>query len=225
MILSINTSEYSNNTTENEQIVPTTIKLGNNSLGSVVKEGPYGNTSSNIKIAYILGVHPREQGAHRLMNEAFKEKEENLKYCYYIYRVNVTNNPTDFSESRLNGQKLANEFIVSDAIENNFTFAVDSHYSNGAWGVERFIFTPNENNSLSSKVGHAIADNFDWITYYTPPNPTSPSYVTGQLNNGGVSAIIYEAYTEDNNNLTLEHDKELVDFIDNWNFTSNINNI
>ena len=54
------------NTTETEQIKPTSIMLGNNSLGYVVKEGPYGNTSSNVKIAYILGVHPREKGAHRL---------------------------------------------------------------------------------------------------------------------------------------------------------------
>ena len=47
--------------------------------------------------------------------------------------------------------------------------------------------------------------------------------MTGPLNNGGVSAIIYEAYTEDNSTVTLEHDKELIDFIDNWNFTSSNN--
>lgn len=32
--------------------------LGNTSYGSVAKEGPYGNSSSHVKIAYIVGVHP-----------------------------------------------------------------------------------------------------------------------------------------------------------------------
>jgi hypothetical protein len=32
--------------------------LGNTSYGNVVKVGPFGNKSSNIKIAYIVGVHP-----------------------------------------------------------------------------------------------------------------------------------------------------------------------
>lgn len=218
-----NTTNQTSDTEEVEEIVATTVTLGNNSLGSVYKEGPYGNTSSDIKIAYIIGVHPREQGAHRLMEQAFKEKADNLKYCYYLYRVNVTKNPTDYSASRMNGQKLANEYIVPDAINNNMTFAVDAHYSNGNWGVSRFIFTPNEENILSSQLGHAITDNFDWITYYTPPNPTSPDYLTIPLNNGGVSAIIYEAYVKDDNNVTLEHDRELIDFIDNWNFNSSTN--
>ena len=109
---------------------------------------------------------------------------------------------------------------MPDIINNNFTFAVDVHYSNGHWGVSRFIFTPSESNILSSQLGHAMADNFDWLNYYVPNDPSSPQYVTGPLNDGGVAAIIYEAYTEDDNNVTLEHDKEIVDYIDNWNFTS-----
>ena len=228
MIFSINTIDHSNNNTnitqDVEEITATTTKLGNNSLGSVYKEGPYGNTSSDIKLAYITGVHPREKGAHKLMEQAFKEKEDNLRYCYYIYRINVTENPTDYSASRMNGQTLAKEFVVPDVINNNFTFAVDSHYSNGAWGVSRFVFTPRKNNELSYQLGHALADSFDWLTYYTPPNPTSPKYLTGPLNDGGVGAIIYEAYTADNHNDTLEHDRQLVDFIDNWNFNSSTNN-
>ena len=201
------------NTGENS---PTTTQLGNNSLGSVSKEGPYGNANSNVSIAYILGVHPRENGAHRLMEKAFKENADSLNCSYYIYKINVTQNPTDYEESRLNGQQLGKEFVVPDIINNNFTAAVDAHYSNGNWGVERFVFTPNENNTLSSQLGHAIANNFPWMTYFTPTNPTSPQYVTGPLNDGGVGAIIYEAYTEDDNNVTLDHDREMVKFIDKW---------
>ena len=226
MIFTVNSDNKTveNNTTIEEIVMPTTVMIGNNSLGYVVKEGPYGNTTSDVKITYILGVHPREKGAHRLMEQAFKEKEDNLKYCYYIYKINVTSNPTDYSVSRMNGQKLANEFIVNDVISNNFTFAVDSHYSNGAWGVQRFIFTPDKENELSYSLSQSIAENFDWIKYFTPDNPTSPYYLTSPLNQGGVAAVIYEAYTEDNQNVTLEHDKELIEYIDNWNFSSSINN-
>lgn len=201
-----------------EKIVPTSTLIGNNSIGSVYKEGPYGNNSSNVSVAYILGVHPREKGAHRLMEEAFKEKADTLNYTYYLYKINVTSASTDFSQSRLNGQKLAKEYVVPDIINNNFTFAVDVHYSNGHWGVSRFVFTPKENNSLSNQLGHDLANNFDWLKYYIPTDPSSPEYVTGPLNDGGVAAIIYEAYTEDNNNVTLEHDKEIVDFIDDYKF-------
>lgn len=209
-------SHISNSNDNTGKNSPTTTQIGNNSLGTVYKEGPYGNTNTNVSIAYILGVHPREQGAHRLMEKAFKENADSLNCSYYIYKINVTESPTDYEASRLNGQSLGKEFVVPDIINNNFTAAVDVHYSNGNWGVERFIFTPNENNSVSSQLGHAIANNFPWITYFTPPNPTSPQYVTGPLNDGGVGAIIYEAYTEDDNNVTLEHDREMVKFVDKW---------
>lgn len=218
LIIVVIANSGSDNVEDIEKVVPTTTVIGNNSLGSVYKEGPYGNISSNVSIAYILGVHPREKGAHKLMEQALKEKADALNYTYYLYKINVTSASTDFSQSRLNGQKLAKEYAVPDMINNNFTFAVDVHYSNGHWGVSRFVFTPSENNTLSNKLGHDLANNFDWLKYYIPTDPSSPQYVTGPLNDGGVSAIIYEAYTEDDNNVTLEHDKEIIDFIDNWQF-------
>lgn len=205
---------------ESDTIQATTTLIGNNSIGAVYKEGPFGNNDSDVSIAYILGVHPRESGAHKLMEQALKEKADTLNHTYYLYKINVTSESTDYSQSRMNGQTLARDYAVPDMINNNFTFAIDAHYSNGYWGVSRFVFTPNQTNQLSYQLGNAIADNFDWMSYYVPPDPTSPEYVTGPLNDGGVSAIIYEAYTDDDNNVTLEHDLELVDFIDNWNFTS-----
>lgn len=208
-----------NNTTDNNTTIPlTTVNLGNNNLGTVEKIGPYGNPNSPIKIAYILGVHPREKGSHQIMEQAIKDKSTSLNYCYYIYKINVTKNPTEFSESRMNGQLLAQQYVVPDAIKEKFNFAVDVHYSDDSWGVTRFIFTPVENNTVSHNLAHTITNHFNWTTYYTPPNPTSPEYVTTPLNNGGVPAIVYEAYTEDPRNTTYQHDIDLIDFIDQWNF-------
>ena len=219
LIIFLVMSSFNNTNDVNEKPVPSTL-IGNNSIGTVYKEGPYGNEDSDVSIAYILGVHPREQGAHRLMEQALKEKADNLNYSYYLYKINVSSDSTDYESSRMNGQTLAQEFAVPDMINNNISFAVDVHYSNGNWGVSRFIFTPRENNTQSKELADAICNNFEWMTYYVPPNPTSPNYVTGPLNDGGVPAIIYEAYTEDANNLTLQHDREIIDFIDNWNFTN-----
>lgn len=205
----------------NQEISAPIVLIGNNSIGTVYKEGPYGNTDSDVTIAYILGVHPREKGAHQLMERALKEKAGGLNYSYYLYKIDVSSDSTDFEASRINGQKLAQEYAVPDMINNNFTLAVDVHYSNGHWGVSRFMFTPRENNTLSNQIAHGICDNFEWITYYVPPDPSSPAYVTEPLNDGNVSALIYEAYTEDANNVTFEHDKEIIDFIDNWTFDNN----
>lgn len=216
IILFLAMSLSSNNNAEIEN--PPSTLIGNNSIGTVSVEGPYGNGNSDIKIAYILGVHPREEGAHRLMEEALKNRSSDLNKSYYLYKINVTSDSTNFDQSRINGQILAQEYAVPDMIENNYTAAVDVHYSNGYWGVSRFVFTPRENNTLSNQLAHAIADNFEWLSYYVPPDPTSPTYVTEPLNDGGVASLIYEAYTGDSNNVTLEHDKEIIDFIDNWDF-------
>ena len=46
---------YPSETTINDN--STNIKiLGNSSYGNVTKEGPFGNTSSKVKIAYIVGI-------------------------------------------------------------------------------------------------------------------------------------------------------------------------
>jgi len=94
---------YPSETTINDN--STNIKvLGSTSYGNVTKEGPFGNTSSKVKIAYIVGVHPLESDAHHTMLESIKEHNNSLKYCYYIYRVNVTENADNYNIGRMNGQ-------------------------------------------------------------------------------------------------------------------------
>lgn len=195
-----------------------TTHLGNNSLGSVEKIGPYGNANSPVKIAYILGVHPREKGSHEKFEKALLNKSSNLSYCYYIYKINVTKDSTDYDQSRINGQKLAREFAVPNIVNETYNLTVDVHYSNGAWGVASFVFTPNESDNVSYTLCQNLVKHFTWLSYYTTEEATSPEYVTGPIENGGVPAIVYEAYTEDSDNTTIEHAKEVIDYIDNWDF-------
>jgi len=67
-----------------------TENIGNSTYGTVSKEGPYGNQKSNIRVAIIVEVHPKESDAHEAMMDAITQNSNSLKYSYTIYRVNAT---------------------------------------------------------------------------------------------------------------------------------------
>lgn len=205
--------------TGSEEVVAKSVTIGSDDTGNVVRDGPYGDSDSENKIAIILGTHPRESEAHKIMYKALKDNAKNLNCCYYVYKINVVNDSNGFEESRMAGQKLAKKFVVNDIVNNNFTFAVDAHYSNGAWDVRRFVFTPVGENHISYNVANDLSNAFSWLSYYDPGSQaSSPSYLTAPLNRFGVPAIIYEAYTEDDVNETYRNDVSLIKFLDNYNW-------
>ena len=60
------------------------ILIGENDLGSVYIHGPFGDESSDVKIAYVIGMHPLESKSHRaLFDELISRKD--LKHCYFLY--------------------------------------------------------------------------------------------------------------------------------------------
>lgn len=187
--------------------------LGATDYGNVVKSGPYGNTTSNIRIAYIVGVHPIESRAHEAIIEALKEHEKSLKYCYYIYQVNVTKNADDYSKGRENGQLLARQFVVPDAVNEHFQLAVDVHENVGNWAENTFIFSP-VSGGKAPNIGKEISNKLPWLTYYVPPNPTSPEYLTTPLNNQDVPSLIYEIYSKDSNKTIIGYANEFVSTVD-----------
>ncbi len=126
------------------------ILLGSTDYGNVVKEGPLGNTSSNVTIAYVVGVHPLESNAHLAAVEAIKAHNSSLKYRYYIYHVNVTKDADDYTNGRYNGQLLAKNFIVPDAVKQKFQLVVDVHSNVGNWAENLFIFAPVSGSSSES---------------------------------------------------------------------------
>ncbi len=188
--------------------------LGTASYGSVVKEGPYGNSDSKVKIGYIVGVHPQEANAHSAMVESIKNQSKSLKYCYYIYKVNVTEDADNYEKGRSNGQTLANEYAVPDIISHKFQLAVDVHSNVGNWQENRFIFTPVEKEG-SKQIALNITSKLPWLTYYVPPNPTSTQYVTAPLINGGIPSVLYETYFNESYQTTTAHANEFVHAVDN----------
>ena len=193
--------------------------LGSTDYGNVVKTGPYGNISSNIRIAYVVGVHPLESNAHHAVVESIQSHSDSLKYCYYIYQVNVTKDADNYTSGRYNGQLLARQFLVPDASNEHFQLVVDVHSNVGNWAENTFIFSP-VNNSTSQRIGMDIKNQLQWLTYYVPPNPTSPEYLTVPLINMGVPAVIYETYSNDSHQTIKSHADEFTATVDRLDFSN-----
>lgn len=206
----LNYCSNSNNTHES-------MVIGSSENGDVIKYGPYGNCESHIKIAYIVGVHPLENRSHQAMISALNEHKNSLRYCYYIYQVNVTKDPDNYTKGRYNGQVLARDYVVPDILSEHFNLTVDVHSNIGNWAEKTFIFSPVENTS-SAALGLNLTNELNWLTYYTPPSSTSPEYVTIPLINSGVPAVIYESYAADSDQTVYDHALEFVDAVDKLQF-------
>lgn len=221
LIVTVSIFILTNNNSSNNGIVLNNSSadstLGSKDYGSVELLGPFGNESSNIKIAYVVGLHPLENKAHSAFLNEFYEGEDDLRYCYYIYQINVTQNPGDYNQGRMNGQLLAQEFVVDDAINQNYSFVVDVHSNEGNWEENQFIFSPNQND-VSREYGERIVSDLDFSNYFVPPNPTSTDYLTLPLINGGIPAIIYEEYVQNSRELMEDHMDDLIEAVDELSF-------
>lgn len=188
--------------------------LGSESYGSVSKEGPYGNTSSPVKIAFILGEHPREWVAHKAVAEDVKENSGSLKYCYYLYYISVTSNANDYNKGRMNGQLLANKYVVPDIVNGDFRFAADIHGTDGEYSKKVFLFTPIQKGT-SLEIAQNLSSSLSGVPYYFPASQTSPPYTTIPLIKQGVPAIVYESFKDLPFDQVKKQDKEFVLAVDN----------
>jgi hypothetical protein len=192
--------------------------LGNNSYGVVAKMGPYGNTSSPVKVAYLVGVHPWEQYAHDAAVKAVQSKDKSLKYCYYIYQINVTGGiDTDYETGRMAGQILAGDYILPDIEKNDYQLVVDIHSNKGgkdSYDVGWFINVPYED-QRSNQIAQELLDKIPGLVTYNPPLSTSPYYVTIPIIRAGTPAIIYEAYEYDSSQTREDKAYHLLLAVDN----------
>ena len=166
--------------------------IGKNDIGSVSFEGPYGNPNSTIKVAYVLGQHPREYNAHDAIYDSLQKSSNELNYSYYVYRINVTGENEDFEESRMNGQLLAEEFVVNHSIKKHFNLAIDIHSSNGGYLQDPYIFAPVSSDIVANESADNLTKLLNYIVYYVPASYSSPQYSTIPMDEGGVPSIVYE---------------------------------
>ncbi|BDH79435.1 MAG TPA: hypothetical protein GXX31_01475 [Methanothermobacter sp.] len=193
------------------------IIIGKNEYGEVIREGPFGDPNSPDRVAYIVGVHPHESQAHEAIIKAIRQEDKSLKKCYYIYKVNVTRNPNDYEEGRLNGQLLAREYVIPDIERMSIKLVIDVHSNVGRYDERRFLFIPYPSDK-TRKIANMITDRIGWLQLYEPPNPTSPEYVTIPLIKRGIPAIVYETYAYETPEQTFKQAKELILVIDSLSF-------
>lgn len=193
-------SPYLDSPQTNVTVEPYTEVLGKTDYGSVTKEGPYGNATSTVKVAFLVGVHPWEQYAHEAAVKSIKKYDKSLKYCYYIYQINVTGGiDTDYATGRMSGQILAEKYVLPDIEKNDYQLVMDIHSNYGDkdfYSANWFINVP-YNDEHTNKIAQELLEKIPGLVSYDPPLSTSPYYVTIPLIKAGTPAIIYEAYAYD----------------------------
>lgn len=194
--------------------------IGENEFGSVYIHGPFGNDDSEIRIAYLIGMHPLESKSHRALFEKLTSKCD-LKYCYYLYNINVLDKNSE-SEGRDEGQIIAQEFVRDDVISNEYDLFLDIHSNRGSHGpgdyqITNFVFAPGFDEK-SSQYMDKIIDSMDGVVYYAPEFRSSPPFITEPTSKAGIPTIVYECYSYEEMDLTLSLAENLIDAVDNLDF-------
>ena len=190
--------------------------LGSNDNGTVYLYKSIGNASSNVRIAYIIGVHVTENTVHKALFDELTNKSSELNYCYDIYKINVNpiGEPID-DINRMRGQLLGRDYVVPEAIKNNYSLVVDVHSNQGgAYVITNFVFAPAQDN-VSKAIATKIINDNPGLQEYFPASQTSPAYVTLPIQRSGTPTILYETYKyEDYNNVTVPYVDLLIESVD-----------
>lgn len=189
------------------------VTLGKTEYGDVIRDGPYGNVTSPNRVVYIVGVHPLEHNAHEAIIESVKTNDKSLKNCYYIYRINVTQDASDYNKGRANGQNLANRYAIPDIKNQSIKLVIDVHSNEGNYQLTKFLFIPKQS-AKTEKIALQIKNQTNWLNIYSPPDPTSPQFVTIPLLNSGIPSMIYETYTYEPYEQTKKQANEIVLIVD-----------
>lgn len=194
------------------------VLIGENELGTVHLHGPFGE--SDIKIVYLIGMHPMESKAHRGLFETILNSND-LNYEYYIYNINVDDIDND-TEGRMNGQLLAQEFVAPHIINEKYNLFLDIHSNKGLNGPgtyekTNFVFAPNFDEE-SSRFMNEILEDIQELVYYAPEYRTSPPYITLPVAKSGIPTIVYETYSYEEMDVTYDLSQKLVDSVDHLEF-------
>ena len=194
------------------------VLIGENELGTVHLHGPFGE--SDIKIVYLIGMHPMESKAHRGLFETILNSND-LNYEYYIYNINVSDIDND-TEGRMDGQLLAQEFVAPHIINEKYNLFLDIHSNKGLNGPgtyekTNFVFAPNFDDE-SSRFMNEILEDIQELVYYAPEYRTSPPYITLPVAKSGIPTIVYETYSYEEMDVTYDLSQKLVDSVDHLEF-------
>ena len=206
-VASLNTTASLDNKSSGEVV-------GNKSYGYVEKE-VYGNQSASQTIVIITGVHPRESGFHNITATVLKDKSSSLSKKYVLYKIHVTKKPMHFTIGRMNGQLLANYYVVPDVIKVNPQFVVDIHedlWTEAGYKYPRFIY-PISKDNITQNYLNTIVQSMPFLKIYSPGG-SSPKYVTKPISKAGIRAMVYETYKKDSYEKKYSDASKFIDVLD-----------
>jgi hypothetical protein len=157
-----------------------------------------------------------EWRSHLAIKEALNSNSASLKYSYYIYRIQVLKDTDDYNNGRINGQNLASEFAIPDMKEKKFNLVIDVHSNRGEYTQQRFLAVLTKD-LVSENIAHQLVEKISWMVYYLPPpetGPTSGPFISKPLISNGTPTIVYETYSYDPFEQTLQHAHDFVIAVD-----------
>jgi len=102
---------------------------------------------------------------------------------------------------------------VPDIQKQEFDLVVDVHSNRGNYEKRRFIYVPADS-PTANNVASQLVNKINWLSIFTPPNPTSPQYVAIPLIKSGIPTILYETYMYETYHLTLTHADQFITVLD-----------
>ena len=212
-----NSTNSSDLQSENQTAVDYKL-IGNNSFGTVTKSSGYGNPSSDIHAALILGVDAKQKSQNAIVPTL--QSLSGLNYCYDVYVVDALseNNDTNtYNQSNLTvndkSESLATEYVVPDVIKNNYNFTVDVHYADDS---NSYVFVPSENTYTSNKVIESITNNTS-VGRYTPESHKYTEHISEDIIGYEIPSIVY-ATRDYYNNGTSGEIASIIKAIDTFDF-------
>ncbi len=210
--------------------------IANESIGNVVKYSSYGDPTSNIRVAIIIGMDTDGNEPNSVIPTM--ETMNDLKYSYDIYLINSTNgtpadapqdnstdnqtnenstdqNSSDQSNETVNNktQTLASDYVVPDIENNNYNFTMDIQSTNDS---NSYVYVPAEDTYTSRLVADSIS-NSTGIGRYTPSSYTYAKSLSIPLIENNIASMVFVS----NQYSTSEVSGELtsvITAIDNFDF-------
>lgn len=165
-----------------------------NDLGTVDKT-VYGNGNSSTELVLIAGIHPREPLSIEPEIEAARQFAEKHDVKFTVYHINVTKDPTEYQQSRDNGESLVHDFVVPDIRTTNGKAVIISHSHVEGYGEGFYLATPamdDKSVDISQKIANSSDFNYFPRNVSKPVEASSAKLVSNPIAESGYPTFVYE---------------------------------
>lgn len=170
--------------------------MGSDNRGFVLKD-VYGssNTKDSKTIAIVTGIHPRETLSKNVTSDLISKYALNPNTRIIHYDIKVTDNPTDYTEGRNNGEGLAVDYILPDILKSDTDLVIICHDHRQGYGQGFYVATP-EMDEKSVKLAEFVSKSIPGFRYYrsdtTKQSSTANIKFSKPLASKGYKTFIYE---------------------------------